>query len=87
MKHKPYIKSDKLNRIYTIVWGDTDQTPEEFKETINMFRGRQMTKANMQECFEYLKLSLLKQEGDKEAADQLTEIHKSWNPRHETYQY
>ena len=80
IKHKPYIKADKLGRICSIYWGDSGSfvTPEEFKETLNMFRGRQI-KSSLKDCFDYLKLSLRKQEGDKEAIDELQNLHYMWN--------
>lgn len=78
--HKPFIKADKLGRICSIYWKDakSDVTPEEFKETLNMFRGRQI-RTSLKECLDYLHLSLAKQRGDVEAIKQMNQIHKSWN--------
>ena len=81
MAHRPFIKKDKLNRICSIYWSDaeSDVTPQEFKETLNMFRGRQLSKDTLYECRNYLFLSLAKQQGDTEAEKEINNIHLSWN--------
>ena len=81
--HKPWIKADKLGRIYNIVWLDnpTVKTPECFKDALNHFRGRQM-KANLPELLKYIKLSLVAQSNEPEAAEaakEITNIHYKWN--------
>lgn len=78
--HKPFIKSDKLGRICGIYWMDdpSRRTPQEFKETLNMFQGRQLV-TNLRDCFDYLKLSIAKQGGSQEAAEALTNLHYKWN--------
>lgn len=80
LQHRPKILSDKLGRIYAIVWEDNNDhvTPEEFKETLNMFRGRQST-TSLYDCFAYLKLSLAKQAGDQKASKELDLLHYQWN--------
>ena len=88
---RPKIKTDKLDRICSIYWADSDSnvTPEEFKETLNMFRGRQLRAhineetTVLQECLKYLHLSLAKQQGDVNAEKEMANIHKKWNT-HET---
>lgn len=85
--HRPRIKTDKLDRICSIYWADaeSDVTPEEFKETLNMFRGRQLRAhideetTVLQECLKYLHLSLAKQQGDVNAEKEMSNIHKKWN--------
>lgn len=78
--HKPFIKADKLGRICSIYWADSnsDVTPDEFKETLNMFGGRQIKKY-LRDCLDYLHLSLLKQGGDVDAEKEMEIIHKNWN--------
>lgn len=80
------IRADKLGRIYAITEEDSYITPMEFKETLNMFRGRQL-KTNAKECIKYLKLSLAKQKGDYEAERELNNIHKSWNFKRNSHEY
>ena len=80
-KHRPFIKADKLNRICSIYWEDSTPyvTPEEFKPTLNMFQGQQLTRGIMRECLNYLHTSLLAQAGNAEAIETLDSIHKLWN--------
>lgn len=75
---KPFVKADKLGRICEITNNNGQTTPPEFKETLNMFRGRQL-KTSLKECLMYLKLSLQKQEGDLDAEEEINKIHRSWN--------
>lgn len=78
--HRPKVLGDKLGRIYAIIWEDSNNfvTPEEFKETLNMFRGRQL-KISLQDCLAYLKLSLAKQTGDSDAVKEMNLLHYQWN--------
>lgn len=78
--HRPKILADKLERIYAIVWEDNNNyvTPEEFKETLNMFRGKQL-RTSLQDCLTYLKLSLAKQAGDIDAEKEMDLLHYQWN--------
>ena len=81
-KHRPYIKADKLNRICSIYWEDSITpyvTPEEFKPTLNMFQGQQLTRETVRECLNYLHTSLLAQAGNAEAIETLDSIHILWN--------
>lgn len=77
---RPKILEDNLGRIYAIVWEDNNNyvTPEEFKETLNMFRGRQL-RTSLQDCLVYLKLSLAKQAGDINAEKEMDLLHYQWN--------
>lgn len=79
-QHRPFIKTDKLGRICAIYWNDSNSqvTPPEFKETLNMFNGRQLGLC-LKECLLYLNLSLAKQDGDEEAAKEMSRIHYMWN--------
>lgn len=79
-KHRPFIKADKLGRICAIYWQDSNSmiTPPEFKETLNMFNGRQLS-LYVKDCLNYLNLSLAKQEGDEEASKEIDRIHYMWN--------
>ena len=81
-KHVPFIKADKLGRICSIYWADaiTNVTPPEFKEALNMFRGRQL-KTNVIQCLDYIKLVRLKDAGDEEAINELSNLHYEWNNR------
>lgn len=72
------ILADKLGRIYAITNDESHNTPQEYKETLNMFRGRQL-KTNLKQCKHYLELSLKAQKGNEEASRELTEIHRNWN--------
>lgn len=81
MAHYPFIKKDKLGRICSIVWSDSNSsvTPEEFKPALNMFQGRQF-KTALSECKEYIKLTLRQQAGE-DVSEELYNIHRSWNER------
>ena len=82
---KVTIRFDKLNRIYAIVWSDEKNfvTPEELKEALNMFRGRQKTSKNIKECLEYVKNVINKNSENSDTAAQaeknLETIHVMWN--------
>lgn len=74
-----YVKADKLHRIYTITENSSSNiVPEEYKPTLNMFRGRQI-ETNLKDCLKYLKISLAAQSGDEEAEKELRRIHYTWN--------
>ena len=78
---KLFIKCDKLGRICEILYAgeEGNTTPVELKPTLNHFRGRQFTKSSKNELINYAKLSLMAQQGNEEAVECLTEIHKEWN--------
>ena len=74
-----YIKLDKNNQICAITHKKGEsETPEEYKNTLNMFRGQ--TRSSIPACFKYLNLSVEAQKGDKEAQKELDNIHRMWNP-------
>ena len=78
-----YIKADKLNRICAIVHKKGEsETPQEFKEALNMFRGQQIQTA-LRPCLEYTKLTVLRANGNAEAAQRIDELHYAWNHKYE----
>lgn len=73
-KKKIFLHYDKLDRLYGLSYSMKDSaTPDELKETLNMFRGQQKSKGTYRSVIKYALLSL---KGDKEA---LTNYHYGIN--------
>lgn len=83
-----FIKRNNRNGICDIL--DNDRKSETYgkrldvyKDTLNHFQGRQLTKASLKECIDYLHISIAAQGGSKEAQQELDRIHYLWNHHEE----